>query len=320
MLPEAVLNCISTHNLWNIWVPKAYGGLEMSLTEGLNVLKLLAKTDGSLGWTVTLCSGANYFIGNMEPEGAGAIFNLPGKNICFGGSGAVGGTAEKSGNFYFISGQWPYATGADYITHFTLNATITENGNPVKNEDGSPTICSFVVPKSEVEVIHDWKSMGLKASVTKSFKIKATRVDKKFSFHYNSYHLPQAIYKIPFRIFADLTLWVNYIGMADHFQEAAAPFLQQERLAKLSAQITKADDQINTISKAINSDSLHENEFSNYGEEIHQAGIDSIRQLSAGIIEIYPLLGIKASAIDQELNQVFRDYFTATQHHNFKGE
>ena len=59
------LKAIATAKLWNIWVPKTHGGLELGLTEGLRTLQQLASIDGSLGWTVTLCSGANYFIGNV---------------------------------------------------------------------------------------------------------------------------------------------------------------------------------------------------------------------------------------------------------------
>lgn len=46
--PE-VLERISEENLWNLWVPKYYGGLEMTLFDGLRKLRELAKIDGSLG-------------------------------------------------------------------------------------------------------------------------------------------------------------------------------------------------------------------------------------------------------------------------------
>jgi len=51
------LKAIAAAKLWNIWVPKTHGGLELGLTEGLRTLQQLASIDGSLGWTVTLCSG-----------------------------------------------------------------------------------------------------------------------------------------------------------------------------------------------------------------------------------------------------------------------
>ena len=197
-------------------MPKKYGGLEFTLTEGLLKLQELARIDGSLGWTVTLCSGANYFIGNLEPETAAQIFKTS-KPTILGGSGGVFGTAEKIGDDYKISGTWRYATGANYLTHFTLNAEIYENGKALLNEDGSPKIRSFILPKNDVKIVEDWNTMGLKASVTHSFEVKNVFVSKRFSFIYNEFNQPQDIFKIPFSVFADLTLWVNYVGMVQHF-------------------------------------------------------------------------------------------------------
>lgn len=48
---------------FNLWVPKVYGGLEYDLKSGCQLLEELAFQDGGLGWTVTLCSGANMFAG-----------------------------------------------------------------------------------------------------------------------------------------------------------------------------------------------------------------------------------------------------------------
>ena len=40
-------------------MPKENGGLGMSMPEGLRMEETLAWTDGSTGWTVTLCAGAS---------------------------------------------------------------------------------------------------------------------------------------------------------------------------------------------------------------------------------------------------------------------
>lgn len=82
------------HQKWlKVWVPKSFNGLGASFAEGLKLLHDLAYVDGSLGWTVTLCSGANYFVGNLPFATGQRIFKN--KQICFGGSGMLGGTAEK---------------------------------------------------------------------------------------------------------------------------------------------------------------------------------------------------------------------------------
>ncbi|HSI70516.1 MAG TPA: hypothetical protein VK941_09805 [Gillisia sp.] len=318
IFPSRVLEWIAKENLWNIWVPRSYGGLEMSFSEGLEKLKYLAGIDGSLGWTITLCSGANFFIGNLKTEVAEEIFLNTEKPVCFGGSGGVFGTAEKTGNHYKISGTWKYATGAPYLTHFTLNAAIWENGTEMKNPDGTPLIRSFIIPAANVTVIEDWNSMGLKATVTHSFEVKEEVITEKYSFVYNQTFLPQPIFKIHFSVFADLTLWVNYIGMAQHFLEEARNFATADKLKNLKKILFNSNVQIGKFSEEIEQIIKIEGVFQEeYIQNIHKQATASVRDLSKEIIQVYPSLGIKACAEDQRLNQIFRDYFTATQHHIF---
>ena len=316
-----ILDWIENENLWNLWVPKEYGGRESAFTEGLQELKHLAKIDGSLGWTVTLCSGANYFIGNLKKKAAAAIFSNPRKPVCFGGSGGISGIAEKIGNQYKISGKWRYATGAPYLTHFTLNAKIIEDGKELKEKDGSPKFRSFILPKKDVKIIADWDTMGLNASVTHSFEVNAAKVHEKFSFRYDQFYLPQSIFKIPFSVFADLTLWVNYIGMAEHFMEEAEIILPQEKLKNIASVISLADQEIAHISEEIGATALKNSKFTTkYIEKVHKTATESVHRLSYGIIKVFPLLGIKAVSKNYPLNQIFRDYFTATQHKLFAGK
>ena len=320
VFPEDVLKWITQNNLWRLWVPKAYNGLELSLTEGLQKLQTLAKTDGSLGWTITLCSGATYFIGNLQPEVANTIFLSGNNQICFGGSGGVFGVAEKQADKYIISGEWRYATGAPYLTHFTLNAKIMENNKPVLNNDGTPLVYSFVIPKEAVNIIYDWHTMGLKATATHSFKVDAVVVSSKQAFVYDRFYLPQPIFKIPFTVFADLTLWVNYLGMAEHYLEEASTILEPHLLESFVSLLSKTNQQLYNFAEAIETFTTNETLITEtYIQTIHETASTSVKAISKAILDVYPLLGVKASSEQHPLNRIFRDYFTATQHHNFVG-
>ena len=318
VFPQDVLDWIINENLWNIWVPKTYGGLELSLTAGLARLRELAKIDASLGWTITLCSGANYFIGNLQPIKAQEIFMTTGVSPCLGGSGGVFGKAEIVGDYFRISGKWRYATGAPYLTHFTLNAEIVENGIKLRNNDGSPRVQSFVIPKDAVQVIEDWNTMGLKATATHSFAVADYMAHKSCSFSYNDCYLPHPIFKIPFALFADLTLWINYIGIAEHLMEEAGSDMGKGKLNALENTILESNRKIfsyaSEIEKRIDEKRAIE---ADYMEEIHNVAVQSVKGISRNIIEIFPSLGVKASTKGNKLNQIFCDYFTATQHHIF---
>ncbi|MBM1104990.1 acyl-CoA dehydrogenase [Aurantibacter crassamenti] len=315
-----VLEWIGNHNLWNLWVPKSYGGLELSLSEGLQKLKTLAYIDGSLGWTITLCSGANYFVGNLDKDIAQLLF-LNERPPILGGSGGVFGVAEEYEGYYRISGNWQYATGSLYLSHFTLNAKILKNGKEVKEKDGSPMVRSFVLPKEKVKVVPDWDAMGLVATVTHSFEVNDVKIDRKYSFQYNEVYLSQPIFKIPFSLFVDITLWVNYLGMVEHFLEESQPFLSDKKLQSLKTAISYANQKIFHFSEEIENTIQEQKCFTKeYMQKVHSCAVDSVSDFSRALIEVYPNLGIKACRKEHPLNQIFRDYFTATQHHVFSRE
>ena len=71
------------HEKWfKLFVPKENGGLELVLPEGLETEEALARIDGSLGWTVTLCSGATEFIGYLPKTLSEKV--LCNEKVCFG--------------------------------------------------------------------------------------------------------------------------------------------------------------------------------------------------------------------------------------------
>ncbi len=317
---ESIMNQIHHEKLLQIWVPKMYGGLGFRLKEGLSVLFDWSKIDGSLGWMLTLCSGANFFSRNLKPGIAKELFSDP--KTCFGGSGMIGGTAEKQTNGTFvINGLWDFATGAPHLSHFTLNATLTENGNPLLDESGSEIIRSFVISKDQVEIIPNWKSMGMKATGTYSFRVNNARVSEDYSFVYDEFFTDDVLDKIPFRIFADMTLLVNYLGMAAHFLEEAIKIRPDLNMNSFNQRIEEEKEILlrfaNEIEALLNDFGIISNEKRS---EIHDFSTDTVKNLSHQILEVYFQLGIKATHTDSVIYRIFCDYFTATQHSNFRRE
>ncbi len=204
-----------------LYVPETMGGLQLSLPHAVRLLEALAKTDGSLGWIVTLCSGASLFAGFLDQEFAARLFTD--HKACFGGSGGSTGIADKNEKGYLVSGRWKYATGAPHNTVFTANCIISENGKWVVDNEGKPVVKSFLFLREEVIVHPDWEMMGLKATASHSFGVNSLQVPDQrcFIISGNEARLSDPIYQYPFLPFAQATLAVNTAGMAMHFLEEA---------------------------------------------------------------------------------------------------
>lgn len=326
-LNAAQLQLIYNRQWFNIWVPKEYGGLELPLPVGCDLLETLAYEDGGMGWTVTLCSGANMFAGFLNPDMARQLF--PERKVCWGGSGRIGGTAVKVPNGYRLTGEWKYATGAPHLTHFTLNAWLYDGEDPIYNEEGEPMYRSFFVDREDVLIHYDWDTFGLEVTASHSFSLSDVYVDENRAFEL----LPDkrthdsALFRYPFMTFAACTLAVNYIGMFRKFlhlfekqlflkskDETWAKEKGKERLRKFN------DIEIPFLAMR---DRLYELiSFTWQENEKEKAQLEEIAMLSRDIVSfirmntvvLYPYMGIAGAQRNDEINIVFRNLFTASQH------
>ncbi|AHF16394.1 acyl-CoA dehydrogenase family protein [Niabella soli] len=330
LLPEQLV-IIHKERWFKLFVPKTQGGLELGLPEGLAMEEALARIDGSLGWTVTLCAGASLFTGYLPQQLTDRLFEDPA--VCFGGSGALSGIAKEVPDGYQVSGSWKYATGTPYSTCFTANCKIERAGQVLMDDAGAPVYRSFIFKREEVTVKNDWNAMGLKATASNSFNVDGLTVspDRSFMIDPGATTLPGAIFKYPFLQFAEATLAVNTFGMAQHFLEEFDKLLQHKITSGSFAAGQEVLMQTRQTMAANHLQKLRARFYTAIeeswlivvkGGKIPQALLEHITQLSRGLAkssrelvgDLYPYCGVGATQNGTTLNRIFRDVFTASQH------
>ncbi len=332
LLHRQQLDVIYEQRWFRMFVPKSFGGLELSLPEVLRTEEALAWVDGSTAWVVTLCSGAGWFIGFMDSELTAEIFSS--NTLCLAGSGAATGTATHTTDGYVINGQWKYASGALHATALTANCVMMKGGRTLHNADGTPVVKAFIFRKDEVEIQRDWNSMGMKATGSHSFRIQGVHVPKNrtFTIHPENARLPHPIYQYPFLQLAETTLAVNYLGLAQRFVElcsegegsdrssaqgqnmddvSANMHRQQERLVKSRTDFYNAVDE--SWSYCVRMERIP--------DEVLTMVTDASRALYRTSLAVagalYPYGGMAAADLGTEINRVWRNLFTASQHSLF---
>jgi alkylation response protein AidB-like acyl-CoA dehydrogenase len=329
-LHEEQLAIIYAQRWFNLFVPAAYGGLALSLPEALRIEEALAWTDGSAGWTVTLCSGANWFVGFLEPSAAQEVYNN--SKVCLAGSGKASGIAKVTADGYEITGEWNYATGAPHATVFTANCVIEKDGITLQDPLGGPLVQSFWFHREEVTIRENWQSMGMIATASHGFAVNRLTVpaNRSFVLQPGRAVLTDPVYHFPFLQFAEATLAVNYSGMAIRFldlchdlfaekinhpngnttlppltamlQEATAT-LQQARTPFYTA-ITRSWDMM--LSHQTVADILLQ-EMSHTSRRLATIARQQVDAL-------YPFCGLTAANPSTTINRVWRDLHTASQH------
>ena len=325
------LSVIYKEHWFNLFVPKEYGGLGLSLPEALNIEESLAWIDGSTGWTVTLCSGANWFIGFLDPEIAEMIFDS--KKVCLAGSGRPTGIAKMKNDGYEISGKWPYATGTAHATAFTANCLVEKDGETLKNNDGSDLIASFIFLRNEVKVIEDWKEMGMIATSSNSFEVQKLKVahNRRFTIDETQPVLPDKIYQYPFLQFAEATLAVNISGMSIHFLDLFEGIIKQrnndnhysnDQLLSLSLRHDTAKTQLNearqlfykTIQRSWNEGKGSKGFSAETMKEVSTVSRELAATCRRMVDEMFPYCGLNAADEKTEINRVWRNLHTASLH------
>ena len=325
------LRLIYDKNWFNLFVPRSMGGLELPLPEAVRLQELLAYTDASTGWTVTLCSGANWFIGFIDEFTAASFFTD--KQVCLSGSGAASGKATLTQNGYIVNGHWKYATGTPHATAFTANCMIEKEGKLLLQEDGSPLVKTFIFRKEEVEIHYNWNTNGMKATASHSFSVKALHVAKNrcFIIEQKYARLPDAVFHFPFQAFAEVTLTANYSGMAFHFLDECKTLFEErikrhgyaihqacEMLEILGRTKSKLEDArqhfFDTLDKIWEAGSREKQWDASCCQNLNEVCRSMVKLARNAVDDLYPYCGMIAAENGSDINRVWRDFHTASLH------
>jgi alkylation response protein AidB-like acyl-CoA dehydrogenase len=330
-LSEEWLDVIHREKWFKLFVPKELDGLGLDLTEALRIEEKLARLDGSLGWTVTLCAGAGWFVGFMDEELRKEVFADP--KACLAGSGFVGGKADLVGGSYLISGSWTYASGALHASHLTANCEILENGKPLVDKKGNAVVKAFILNKDEVEILGGWNYMGMIATGSHAFRVENLVVptNRAFEILPEKTKLLDPIFRYPFLQFAEATLAVNILGITRHLTELIEESFwrrheyrsyDQRHLRFFERLLEKKKRNLEQLKRDFYK--LVEASCGELGSEgqISPQSLAKISRISRKLTQacresnssLYPFAGLEAARTHTELNRVWRDFNTVSQH------
>ena len=309
--------------------PKAAGGAETNLPHAVRLEEEIAETDGSTAWLVTLCAGAGWFAGFLPPDLAKEILKT--RRLCIAGSGAPTGAAHRKDNTenWRLTGHWTHATGAPFATHFTMNAVLHEAGVPLRDGKGAPRISAFIVPAEKVTTVPGWPGIGLRSTGTHGFVLNEVEVQNSqmFDIRPDAATAPGPLYQFPFQSLAWVTLAANLSGMARHFLDLAQAHVTSrwpDETSRPAAHRVLAESKtLFTTTRKTFYDALDAawSTVCRHGglpEKDQQALAEASRALVAAarraVDETYPCCGLLAADEGSELNRVWRDLHTATQH------
>jgi len=313
-LSQKRLDFLFDNNWFKMFVPKDYGGLELSLEEGAKILTRAATLQGGLGWTLNLGAGANWFSGFFNDETAKSLFS-PSKAV-IAGSGFASGKFENNDLCVILNGKWSRCTGAAHATLFSLNA---------KSETGK--ITSFVVPRDQVKLSEDkWPIFGLKNSSSYSIQLNNVEIPKEFGFQINDIknHHEYPLFHIPFESFARICLSSSFIGIVKCLVRYIELDLLPNKpelvtdIQKILKLILKAEAKRNDLSEELTFLSFDKEVSAKFESQLRQQLGENNELLFELVQQIFFKGGLAFVEEDQLIHWAYRDVLTGVQHYMVK--
>lgn len=150
---KKVSEAIIETKISEILKPKKYGGPQVDLRGFAKIIRTVSKHSVSAGWLTYLYPLHNTLPSHLPVKGRDEIFNQGGL-IC--DVFAPVGKTEKDGDGYRITGTYNYASGVLYSDWVGLGVFME------LPESDRPEFCMLFLPISDVQVVKNWNTLGLR--------------------------------------------------------------------------------------------------------------------------------------------------------------
>ena len=163
-VPEETVAEMQAAGLFDVLKPKMYGGYEMDPQVFYDVQMALAEGCMSTAWIYGVIGVHNWQIALFDPRAAQDVFGKDPSTLIASTYMPKGQVTPVEGGFRF-SGRWGFSSGIDHCDWVFLGGLIFNPGQP-------PEYRTFLLPKSDYEVIDTWHTMGLKGTGSKDIVVK----------------------------------------------------------------------------------------------------------------------------------------------------
>ncbi len=176
-LSPELARALAAAGFFNMFIPSALGGQELSPPEAMARIQYLARHDAASAWVsmigATTALGAAYIDDAIGRD----IFAAAERITC--GIFAPNGRAVCDGDDYIVSGRWAWASGSANADYIGLGCMTLEH------EDDAPSgkkVRLLMVPRDKI-IFHDtWHTMGLCGTSSGDVELDKVRVPVAHSY------------------------------------------------------------------------------------------------------------------------------------------
>ena len=148
--------------------PARFGGYEMGWDVLCQVAQVLASADGAQAWIQAIMADHAVLLGTFPEQAQVDVWGDEVKAV-LSASLDPQGKAERVAGGYRFSGRFGFSSGVDHADWVICGGFIVDG----ESRDGPHF---FLLPRSDIEIIDDWHTIGLEGTGSKSFEVAETFV------------------------------------------------------------------------------------------------------------------------------------------------
>jgi len=163
LVPRESIEEISAAGLFGVITPRVFGGSELGLASLVEVTVEFASACGSTGWVYGVLAGHSWLLNLFPVEAQREIFANPTALTA-----TVFRMAAKvepvDGGFHLTGGEGRFCSGVDHASWVIVGCAVTTATGVDPH--------FLLVPRSEIEIIDDWFTAGMRGTGSRSIRVK----------------------------------------------------------------------------------------------------------------------------------------------------
>lgn len=159
--PDDLAQSFARAGLFRLLVPAALGGLQSDPLEFVSTIEAMSRADGAAGWVLMIGATTASVAAALPEPFASDIWGAHPDVIAVGVTAPYGRAFPTDGG-YRVSGRWPFGSGSNVAEWIAGGCVI----------DGPPGPSHLLLfHRSQVELIDNWHSSGLRGSGSCDFEV-----------------------------------------------------------------------------------------------------------------------------------------------------
>ncbi|AYA63392.1 acyl-CoA dehydrogenase family protein [Alteromonas sp. RKMC-009] len=326
-ISQDIIDGLKKIGVYRAFVPKKFGGLEVSPIDFLLLIEEIAKSDGSTGWVASFGMNPAYLAALPEHTAQQIWKDSP--DIVFAGGIFPATPSSEENGLYTVNGRWKFASGC-------MSADYLGVGIKPSNDEKLPRMA--VLRPGQVKIEKTWDVHGMAGTGSFDLVVENQHVAHDWTFVRGGMPtIKSPFFTYPSLALAAQVLSVNQLGLAREALNiirkvgsrnktvTGAPSIGDREYAQID--IAKAEAKV-LAARAFFYNATHElwthilktgESDDNLTNAVRLATTNVARECASAIQTVYRILGMAGIYRDQTMSRIFRDSQVITQH-AFMGE